>query len=53
MVRNVACTTLLESGAVQLLTLKIAEPSFAFADDPEAYRFYVPGTDAELGLFVP
>lgn len=52
-VRNLRCTTLIESGSVQLLTLTIAEPSFAFADDAEAYRFYVPGTDAELGLVVP
>ena len=52
--RLLRCTTLIESGAAQLLTLEVDVPSF----DPEVvdaggYRFYVPGTDAELGLYVP
>ena len=52
--RTLQCTTLIEPGGAQLLTLKIDQPSF----DPEiadagGYRFFVPGTDAELGLYVP
>jgi hypothetical protein len=52
--RLLQCTTLLEPGGAQLLTVKIDVPSI----DPEiadagGYRFYVPGTDAELGLYVP
>jgi hypothetical protein len=35
------------------MTLNIDAPSIVFADDEEAYRFFVPGTDAELGLYVP
>ncbi|NND73981.1 MAG: hypothetical protein HKN44_03155 [Ilumatobacter sp.] len=51
--RRQICTTLIEEGSVQLLTLIIAEPSLPYDDDPEAYRFFVPGTDAELNLVVP
>ena len=52
--RKLECTTLIEPGGAQLLTLEIDVPSI----DPEiadagGYRFYVPGTDAELGLYVP
>jgi hypothetical protein len=49
------CTTLIDGGAAQLLTLVVGVPSIDpnIADDPEAYRFFVPGTDAELGLYVP
>ncbi len=51
--RRQLCTTLIESGSAQLLTFTIAEPSQIYEDDPEAYRFFVPGTDAELNLVVP
>jgi hypothetical protein len=47
------CTTLLEPGGAQLMTLLIAEPSFAPSNDDEAFRFFVPGTDAELEVMVP
>ena len=47
------CTTLVEDGGAQLLTVKFDEPSFAYAGDDEAFRFYVPGTDAELDVVVP
>ncbi len=46
-----ACTTLVEPGGEQLITLNIAQPSFAF---PDGFRFFVPGVEtAELGLVVP
>ena len=46
-----ACTTLVEPGGEQLITLNIAEPSFAF---PDGFRFFVPGVEtAVLGLVVP
>lgn len=51
--RRQVCTTLVEDGGAQLMTLIIGVPSIEFADDDEAYRFFVPGTDAELGLVVP
>ena len=52
--RLLQCTTLIEPGAAQLLTLKIDVPSIDPAIvDAGGYRFYVPGTDAELGLYVP
>ncbi len=52
--RTLQCTTLVESGGAQLLTLEVNQPSI----DPEiadagGYRFYVPGADAELGIYVP
>jgi hypothetical protein len=47
------CTTLLEPGAAQLMTLFLAEPSFSPSNDDEAFRFFVPGTDAELEVMVP
>ena len=51
--RNLTCTSLVEDGGAQLITVKFAEPSFAYADDADAYRFYVPGTDAEIDVVVP
>lgn len=51
--RHLTCTTLVEDGGAQLITVLFAEPSFAYADDAEAFRFYVPGTDAELDVVVP
>ena len=51
--RHLTCTTLVEDGGAQLITVKFNEPSFAYADDAEAFRFYVPGTDAELDVVVP
>ncbi len=48
---NQVCTTLVETGGKQLVTLNIQEPSFAF---PDGYRIFVPGVDtAELTLVVP
>lgn len=52
--RTLQCTTLIEPGGAQLITVDIDQPSI----DPEiidagGYRFYVPGIDAELGLYVP
>jgi hypothetical protein len=47
------CTTLLESGGAQLMTLLIDEPSISPSNDDEAFRFFVPGTDAELEVMVP
>jgi hypothetical protein len=51
--RNLTCTSLVEDGGAQLITVKFDEPSFAYADDAEAFRFYVPGTDAEIDVVVP
>jgi hypothetical protein len=51
--RNLTCTSLVGHGGAQLITVKFDEPSFAYADDAEAFRFYVPGTDAELDVVVP
>ena len=47
------CTTLVESGGAQLLTLLLPEPSISATNDDEAFRFFVPGTDAELEVLVP
>ena len=47
------CTTLIEPGGAQLMTLLIAEPSISPSNDDEAFRFFVPGTDAELEVMVP
>ncbi len=52
--RSLQCTTLVEPGGAQLITVLIDQPSI----DPEiidagGYRFYVPGTDAELELYIP
>jgi hypothetical protein len=45
------CTSLVEEGGVQNITVTIAQPSFAFAD---GYRMFVPGVDgAEIELVVP
>jgi hypothetical protein len=50
-VPNQVCTTLVEPGGEQLITLKIAEPSSVF---PDGYRFFVPGVEsAGLELDVP
>ena len=46
------CTTLVEEGGLQLMTVEIDRPSYALADD-EAYQFTVPGTDAVLEVVVP
>ena len=35
------------------MTLLIAEPSISPSNDDEAFRFFVPGTDAELEVMVP
>ncbi len=52
--RTLECTTLIEPGGAQLLTLEVDVPSIDPAViDAGGYRFYVPGTDAELGLYVP
>ncbi len=51
--RNLTCTSLVEDGGAQLITVKFDEPSFAYADDAQAFRFYVPGTDAEIDVVVP
>ncbi len=47
------CTTLVEPGGAQLLTLLVDEPSVSPANDDAAFRFFVPGTDAELDVIVP
>ncbi len=47
------CTTLVEPGGAQLITLLLPEPSFSPSNDDEAFRFFVPGTDAELEVMVP
>lgn len=56
------CTTLIEEGGAQLLTVTIGVPSNVFADQPNAnapdgeggYWFFVPGVDsAALELVVP
>lgn len=50
-VPNQACTTLVDEGGMQLITLNIAQPSYVF---PDGYRFFVPGVEtAELALVVP
>jgi hypothetical protein len=50
-VPNQACTTLVDEGGMQLITLTIELPSSVF---PDGYRFFVPGVDtAELALVVP
>jgi hypothetical protein len=50
-VPNQVCTTLVEDGGSQFLTVTIAEPSVT-AESP--YRFVVPGVDgAEVEVIVP
>ncbi len=44
------CTTLVEPGAAQLLTVELDRPSFAVE---EGFAFTVAGTDAELEVVVP
>ncbi len=44
------CTSLVEPGGVQLLTIVFDRPSFALE---EGYAFTVPGTNAELEVVVP
>ena len=45
-----ACTTLVEEGGAQLMTLQIDVPSAAVEG---GYQFRVPGTDASLEVIVP
>lgn len=46
-----ACTSLVEEGGVQNITLIVSVPSLAFED---GYSFFVPGVEsARLNLFVP
>lgn len=51
------CTTLVESGGAQLLTLVIPEPSISSSNDAEAFRFFVPDAEgkaiADLEVMVP
>jgi hypothetical protein len=56
------CTTLIEPGGAQLLTVKAAEPSFAYdgienpngPDGADGFWFFVPGVDsAKLEVIVP
>jgi hypothetical protein len=46
------CTTLVEEGGLQFMTVEIDRPSYALADD-EMYQFSVPGTDAVVEVVVP
>jgi hypothetical protein len=49
--RDQTCTTLVEDGGEQLLTITVGVPSIAV---PDGYRFFVPGVaSADLGLVVP
>jgi hypothetical protein len=58
--RNQLCTTLIESGGAQLLTIEAEQPSYAFEgqDNPngegDGFWFFVPGVDsATLEVNVP
>ena len=60
--RHQICTTLIEPGGAQLLTVKAGEPSFAYdgqenpngADGGDGFWFFVPGVDtATLQVIVP
>jgi hypothetical protein len=46
------CTTLVEEGGLQLLTVEIDRPSYAL-DDGDVYMFTVPGSDASVEVVVP
>ncbi|MGA9278443.1 hypothetical protein [Ilumatobacter sp.] len=61
-IRNLTCTTLIEPGAAQLLTIEAPEPTFAYdgqpnpnaPDDADGFWFFVPGVDsAALEVIVP
>jgi hypothetical protein len=62
-VRNQICTTLVEGGGAQLLTVKIDQPSYAFSEpnpngpggeEGSGFWFFVPGIDsATLQVDVP
>jgi hypothetical protein len=47
------CTTLVEEGGTQFLTLVFTRPSFALAAEGVGYEFYVPGSDATVAVVVP
>ena len=44
------CTSLVEEGGTQLLTVEFSTPSIALE---EGYAFTVPGSDAEVEVVVP
>jgi hypothetical protein len=46
------CTTLVEEGGLQFMTVEIDRPSYALAEG-ESYQFFVPGTDASVAVVVP
>lgn len=47
------CTTLVEPGGTQFLTVVFDRPSFVLAADDASYMFTVPGTDAAIEVVVP
>ena len=60
--RHQICTTLIEPGGAQLLTIEVGEPSFAYdgVENPngppgaDGFWFFVPGVDtAKLEVIVP
>lgn len=60
--RNQICTTLIEQGGAQLMTVEVDQPSIAFTDEANpngptgapGYWFFVPGVDsAKLDVRVP
>lgn len=58
-VRNQICSTLIEPGGAQLLTVEVDQPSFAFPEtnpfgDAPGFVFFVPGVEsATLAVSVP
>ena len=47
------CTTLVEAGGRQILTVEFDRPSFALEAEGVNYEFLVPGTDASVEVVVP
>ena len=47
------CTTLVEAGGRQILTVEFDRPSFALEAEGVMYEFVVPGTDASVEVVVP
>jgi hypothetical protein len=47
------CTTLVEEGGTQFLTVVFDRPSFVLAADDLGYAFTVPGSDAVVEVIVP
>jgi hypothetical protein len=49
---ELVCTTLVEDGGLQFMTVEFDRPSYAL-DEGDVYEFYVAGTEASVEVIVP